>query len=74
MDRKEKAALNTRINDALEELLIKIYAEQDIETGDLTPSQYVKWLMVCEDAVSLFVSLIMYNRSRTAKEKEEKSA
>lgn len=65
MDRKEKKRLNERVDEALEDLLMKIYTEENIETGDITPSQYVRWRLVCDDAASLFNSLIMQNRNST---------
>ena len=71
MDQKERKELSKRVDEGLEDLLMRIYTEEGIETGDITPSQYVRWLMLCDDVSALFLSLIMQNRNNTAKRREK---
>lgn len=71
MDQKERKELSERVDEGLEDLLMRIYTEEGIETGDITPSQYVRWLMLCDDVSDLFLSLIMQNRNNTAKRREK---
>jgi len=63
-----------RINEALEDLLIKMYGEQDIETGKLTSEQWMRWHKVCEDGANLFTVLIQQNHNETRKLKEENAS
>ena len=71
MEFRERKKLTDRVDEGLEDLLMKIYTEEGIETGDITPSQYVRWLMLCDDVSDLFLSLIMQNRYSTEKRKEK---
>lgn len=70
MEFRERKKLTDRVDEALEDLLMKIYTEEGIETGDIAPSQYVRWLVICDDAATLLGSLIMQNRNNTKRRKE----
>ena len=53
--------IQTRIDEALENLLADIYTEQGINSGDITPLQALKWNELTKEAAALFADLIKQN-------------
>lgn len=53
--------LKSRINDALEAELMKIYNELRIESGDIAPWDLAEWDKITEKAAVLFDRLIKWN-------------
>ena len=53
--------LKERISTALEMELAKIYDEQGIKNGDISPLDSLKWDQIMEDAATLFARLIAWN-------------
>lgn len=72
MERKcqKSEDLYRRIDNALEDLLIHIYYENRIETGEIMPGQYLKWRELCSDMAGLFDVLIIQNRDETRRRKQ----
>lgn len=54
--------LQTRISNALEAELAKIYDEHWITSGDVTPEQYLTWEHLTESMAKLFAELIEQNK------------
>lgn len=54
--------LKNRISEVLETELAKIYEEQDIESGDISPWDSLKWDEVTASAAELFQQLIEWNK------------
>lgn len=54
--------LKTRISNALEAELSRIYDEQGITSGDVTPGQYLTWERHTEALAELFAELIEQNK------------
>lgn len=54
--------LQTRICNALEAELAKIYDEQWITSGDVTPEQYLTWELHTKALAKLFAELIEQNK------------
>ena len=54
--------LKGRISDALEQELGTIYNELGIESGDITPSQYLEWERLTQETADLFQTLIDQNK------------
>ena len=53
--------IQTRIDEALENLLADIYTEQGINSGDITPLQALKWNELTKEAAVHFADLIKQN-------------
>jgi hypothetical protein len=53
--------LKSRINNALEAELAKIYDELRIESGDIAPWDLLEWEQITEEAAALFERLIAMN-------------
>lgn len=53
--------LQNRISAALESELAKIYEENGITTGDITPAQLLEWERITAAAADLFAQLIEEN-------------
>lgn len=58
--------IQTRIDEALENLLADIYTEQGINSGDITPLQALKWNELTKETAALFVDLIKQNAGTDA--------
>jgi hypothetical protein len=54
--------LQKRISNALEAELSRIYDEQSITSGDVTPGQYLAWERLTETLAELFAELIEQNK------------
>lgn len=54
--------LQRRISDALEAELMRIYDEQWITSGDVTPEQYNEWEHLTESMAKLFAEVIEQNK------------
>lgn len=54
--------LQRRISDVLEAELARIYDEQWITSGDVTPEQYLAWEHHTEALAKLFAELIEQNK------------
>ena len=54
--------LQKRISNALEAELAKIYDEEWITSGDVTPAQFLKWERITATAADLFAELIEQNK------------
>lgn len=54
--------LQDRISNALEAELSRIYDEQWITSGDVTPEQYLTWERHTEALAELFAELIEQNK------------
>ena len=54
--------LQTRISNALEAELTRIYDELVITSGDVTPKQYLEWERLTESMAELFAELIEQNK------------
>jgi hypothetical protein len=54
--------LQDRISNALEAELSRIYDEQGITSGDVTPGQYLIWEHHTEALAELFAELIEQNK------------
>ena len=54
--------IQTRIDEALENLLADIYTEKGINTGDITPLQALKWDDITKQAAALFAELTEQNK------------
>ena len=54
--------LKDRISDTLEQELATIYNELGIESGDITPSQYLEWERLTQETADLFQTLIDQNK------------
>lgn len=55
-------SIQQRISDALENLLSEIYAEQNVQNGDISPDQQFEWDSITENASELFNQLINQNK------------
>lgn len=53
--------LKTRISAAMEAELSRIYEENGITTGDITPEQLLEWERITAAAADLFAQLIEDN-------------
>ena len=58
--------IQTRIDEALENLLADIYTEQGINSGDITPLQALKWNELTKETATLFADLIKQNAGTDA--------
>lgn len=54
--------LESRISEALENELTAIYNELGIQTGDITPPQFLEWERLAQEAAALFLELINQNK------------
>lgn len=54
--------LRNRISNTLETELSRIYDEQGITSGDVTPEQYLAWERLTGDLAKLFTELIEQNK------------
>lgn len=54
--------LKQRISDALEAELSKIYDEENIQSGDISPLDSLRWDELVDQASELFGRLIEWNR------------
>lgn len=54
--------LKNRISAALEKELTAIYEEQNIESGDISPMQYLEWERLTMETAKLFTELIGQNK------------
>lgn len=53
--------LRQRISEALERELARIYDDEGITTGDITPEQLLQWENIAAAAAELFTALIEQN-------------
>ena len=54
--------LEKRINNALETELTRVYEENWITSGDISPNQYLKWEYLTGEMAKLFAELIEQNK------------
>jgi hypothetical protein len=54
--------MKARISDTLEQELATIYDELGIESGDITPSQYLEWERLTQEMADLFKILLDQNK------------
>ena len=54
--------MKTRISDILEQELGTVYDELEIESGDITSSQYLEWERLTQEMADLFKNLIDQNK------------
>lgn len=54
--------LKQRISNALEAELARVYDENWITSGDVTPEQFLKWEEITTTAANLFLELINQNK------------
>lgn len=54
--------MKERISTVLENELSNIYNELGIDTGDITPEQYLQWEELTSDLATLFLTLIEQNK------------
>lgn len=60
-EKRPEEELTTRINNALENELRKIYDDLNIKTGDISPLDSLEWDRITNDVTNLFQRLIDYN-------------
>ena len=54
--------LKNRISAALENELAAIYEEQNIDSGDISPLQFLQWERLAKETADLFAELIEQNK------------
>lgn len=57
----KKEQIQTRISNALEAELSKIYDELGVSSGDISPNDFLEWERITEEATTLFQALIAWN-------------
>jgi hypothetical protein len=60
-EKRPDEELTTRINNALENELRKIYDDLNIKTGDISPLDSLEWDRITNEATALFQKLINFN-------------